>query len=299
MANELVPYEQRIGALTVQDVRAQVNLIQHVMREVMQGPSKEHPEGIHYGVIPGTPKPTLYKAGAEKLCLTFRLDPQYESVERYEGVHLKVKSKCTLHHILTGQRLGSGEGNCSTLESRYAYRTASRKCPHCHAEAIIKGKDFKNDGLPTGWLCFAKKGGCGAKFLDGDKAIEGQSIGRVPNEDIADQYNTVLKMADKRSLIAAVLNVTAASDIFTQDIEDMPQFSAAKDMGAAEVVQPFTDTTEDRELVLEQKCKEAGISPKFYLNRLGVESAKDIGADDWTGIMANLADRIAKKAKAA
>ena len=47
----------------------------------------------------------------------------------------------------------------------------------------------------------------------------------MPNEDLADQYNTVLKMANKRSLVAAVLNSTAASDIFTQDIEDMPQFA--------------------------------------------------------------------------
>ena len=35
MSNEVVPYEQRIGALTVQDVQSQVNLIQHVLREVM------------------------------------------------------------------------------------------------------------------------------------------------------------------------------------------------------------------------------------------------------------------------
>jgi hypothetical protein len=36
----------------------------------------------------------------------------------------------------------------------------------------------------------------------------------------ADFYNTALKMAEKRALIAVVLFVTAASDIFTQDIDD-------------------------------------------------------------------------------
>ena len=35
-----------------------------------------------------------------------------------------------------------------------------------------------------------------------------------------DQYNTVLKMAKKRSHVDAILTATAASDIFTQDIED-------------------------------------------------------------------------------
>lgn len=212
-ANEVVPFEQRLGALTVADVRAQVNLIQHIMKEVMK-------KDEHYGVIPGTAKPTLLKAGAEKLCLTFRLDPQYETTERYDGMHLTVVSKCTLWHIPSGQRYGSGMGSCSTKESKYAYRQAGVKCPNCGKEAIIKGKDFKGDGAPTGWVCFSKKGGCGTKFKDGDEAIEKQPRGRIPNEDLADQYNTALKMANKRSLVAASLNVTAASDIFTQDIED-------------------------------------------------------------------------------
>ena len=232
MTNEVVPYEQRIGALTAGDVRAQVNLIQHIMREVMKGPTKDNPEGVHYGIIPGTgKKPTLLKAGAEKLLLTFRMDPQYEITERQDGAHYTVVSKCILYHIETGKRLGSGMGSCSSRESKYAYRQANRKCPNCGAEAIIKGKDFKGDGRPTGWVCFSKKGGCGQKFKDGDKAIEAQATGRVPNEDLADQYNTVLKIANKRSLVAAVLNATAASDIFTQDIEDEP-----RDMGRAEVV---------------------------------------------------------------
>ena len=47
--------------LSVQEVKGQVQLIQHVMQAVMQ-------EGHHYGVIPGTDgKPSLLKPGAEKL----------------------------------------------------------------------------------------------------------------------------------------------------------------------------------------------------------------------------------------
>jgi len=210
--NEIVPYEERIGALSVGDVRSQVNLIQHVMREVMQ-------KDVHYGVIPGTgTKPTLYKAGAEKLCLTFRLDPQYEVEEKTDGDHMTVTVKCTLTHIPTGQRFGSGMGSCSTKESKYAYRKAGRKCPECGAEAIIKGRAEYGGG----WLCFAKKGGCGHKWPDGAQAIESQVEGREPNPDVPDAWNTVLKMGCKRALVAAVLNTTAASDCFTQDIEDLP-----------------------------------------------------------------------------
>lgn len=203
--------------LSASDVKAQVQLIQEVVAAVMI-------DGEHYGVIPGTtpkdgkPKKVLLKAGAEKLCLTFRLDPQYEITERYDGDHLTVNTKCTLYNIVSGQRLGSGLGSCSTKESKYAYRTGSRKCPACGKEAIIKGREEYGGG----WLCFEKKGGCKAKYKDGDQSIEGQQTGRVQNEDKADQYNTVLKMSNKRALVAAVLNVTAASDIFTQDLEDVP-----------------------------------------------------------------------------
>lgn len=43
---------------------------------------------------------------------------------------------------------------------------------------------------------------------------------RVENRDIADTYNTVLKMAKKRALVDATLTATGCSDMFTQDVED-------------------------------------------------------------------------------
>jgi hypothetical protein len=216
MSQEMQVLEAAVpDALTTGAIIAQVKLIQSVMRDIMI-------QDTHYGVIPGTgTKPTLLKAGAEKLLLTFRLDPQYESTEHFFGDHLLVRSKCTLYHQTSGRRMGSGEGSCSTKESKYAYRQGKRVCPNCGKEAIIKGKEQYGGG----WLCWKKKEGCGAQWPDGATAIEGQSVDRVANEDLADQYNTVLKMANKRSLIAAVLNVTAASDIFTQDVEDLPEFT--------------------------------------------------------------------------
>ena len=48
-------------------------------------------------------------------------------------------------------------------------------------------------------------------------------MGRIEHDNPADYYNTVLKMAKKRAHVDAVLTATAASDIFTQDIEDMPE----------------------------------------------------------------------------
>ena len=96
MSTELVQSQgtslARRDELGVEEVIAQVQKIQLVMEKVMT-------EGEHYGVIPGTNKPTLLKPGAEKLLLTFRFDPQYESHETYDGKHLTVKSRCTLYHI--------------------------------------------------------------------------------------------------------------------------------------------------------------------------------------------------------
>jgi hypothetical protein len=198
--------------LSVPDLMAQVRKIQEVMKQAMH-------ENEHYGVIPGTgKKPTLLKPGAEKLCLLFRLDPQFESVEVRDGEHLTVKSRCVLYHIPTSLRMGSGEGSCSTKETKYAFRNATLACPECGKDAIIKGKEEYGGG----WLCFKKKGGCGAKFPDDQ--FKTTDMEKVAVDNLADEYNTVLKMANKRALVAAVLVTTAASDIFTQDVEEMPQF---------------------------------------------------------------------------
>ena len=212
MSTQLVAYEGP-GELTVSDVVRQVGKIQDLMKQAMH-------EGEHFGVIPGTgSKPTLLKPGAEKLAFIFRLDPQYDVVTNIEQPDvISFTIRCTLYHMVSGSRVGSGLGSCSSRESKYAYRKGERVCPECGEATIIKGK--KEYG--GGWLCYQKKGGCGAKFVDGDTAITDQDTGRIPNPDIWDQHNTILKMASKRALVAAVLNATAASDIFTQDVEDLP-----------------------------------------------------------------------------
>lgn len=196
--------------VTIEQLVARVEKVHAVAKRVMK-------DAHHYGVIPGTKgKKTLLKPGAELLMLTFQLDPQFSTDERREGEHLECVVTCTLYHAPTGKRLGSNIGSCTTKESKYAWRSGGRKCPKCGASAIIKGKAEYGGG----WICFAKKDGCGAKFGDKDPTIVGQSLDRVPNPDLPDMYNTVRKMACKRALVAAVLSVTGASEIFTQDAED-------------------------------------------------------------------------------
>lgn len=205
-------------ALSIEQLKGNVKLIQDVMRGVMH-------ENEHFGIIPGCKKPSLWKPGAEKLSSTFRLAPYYSWDEKdLPRGHKEFVMKCTLKHIPTDKIHGEGLGSCSTMETKYRYRDEERKCPKCGAEAIIKGKEE----FGGGWVCFKKKNGCGAKFADGDQAIEGQKAGRVEYDNPADFYNTALKMAKKRAHIDATLTVTAASDIFTQDLEDMVDNGAIK-----------------------------------------------------------------------
>ena len=179
---------------------------------------------VDYGVIPGTEKRTLLKPGAEKLTTFFGLSTRFELLERIEDwtgerhggePFFYYLYRC---HLFRGDVLiAEGDASCNSREAKYRWREAQRACPACGVAAIIKGREEYGGG----WLCFKKKGGCGAKYPDGDQAIESQQTGRVFNPDLADQVNTIQKMAQKRSLVGAVLLAVNASEFFTQDVEDM------------------------------------------------------------------------------
>src|ERR1051325_787832 len=179
---------------------------------------------VDYGVIPGTDKRTLLKPGAEKLTTFFGLSTRFQLLERIEDWTGEQHGGEPFFYYLYRCRLfrgdvliAEGDASCNSRETKYRWREAQRLCPSCGVTAIIKGKE----DFGGGWLCRKKKGGCGAKYADGDQTIESQPTGRVFNSDIADQVNTIQKMAQKRSLVGSVLHAVNASEFFTQDIEDM------------------------------------------------------------------------------
>src|SRR3990167_7009919 len=222
MMNEITVVSE--APLSATQIKQQVNLIQEVMMEVMQGPSKENPTGTHYGVIPGCAKPSLYKAGAEKLSMTFRLRPIIDNdrdvnIERLDNGHRDIRVYCHVFNM-GGIELATGVGSCSTMESKFRYRGG---------EKIPTGQP-----VPKEYWNLKKE----AKFSEALEKIGGLGFGvakingqwevcemgeKMENPDIADSYNTVLKMAKKRAYIDGILSATAASDIFTQDVEDMPE----------------------------------------------------------------------------
>lgn len=177
-------------------------------------------EGDDYGTIPGTNKPTLFKPGAEKITKILGLAEHYtieQSVENWDRPLFRYLIKCQL--LYNGTVVAESYGECNSMEDKYRWRTSERVCPNCGKESIIKGKE----DFGGGWLCWAKKGGCGSKYTDGNKEIEGQVVGKVENPDIFSQVNTFLKMAQKRAFVGAALSAGRLSEVFTQDLEDMPQ----------------------------------------------------------------------------
>src|SRR5262252_4843796 len=181
--------------------------------------------GEDYGQIPGVEKPSLFQPGADKLAELYGLAPTFPDDRMIRTVDWNMtpplydyEVTCVLINKRNLQVAAEGKGSCSSYEARYRWRDSKRTCPKCSKAAIIKG----SEKFGGGWVCWARREGCGAKFKDGDQAIEGQVTGRVPNEDVPDIKNTILKMAQKRAKIAAVLAATRSSGVFTQDVEDMP-----------------------------------------------------------------------------
>lgn len=219
MTNELTVTNSDLSFMPVMDISIALerrNQIVKFVKAIMV-------ENTDFGVIPGTDKPTLLKPGAEKLATFFGLTKRFQIIERVEDWTGKDHAGEQFFYYLYRCGLYRGDlliaeadGSCSSFEGKYRYRKGERVCPTCGAAAIIKGRaDYGG-----GWLCYAKKGGCGAKFKDDDPTIKNQEVGRVLNPDIADQVNTIQKMSQKRALIAATLLAVNASEFFTQDMED-------------------------------------------------------------------------------
>lgn len=169
-----------------------VKAVQEVMRNIMK-------EGVHFGQVPGTDKPTLLKPGAESLCVAFRIADRYEIEDLSTADAVRYRVTSYGNHQITGITLGSGLGECSSSEERYKWRKAV--CAH-----EFEGTPEKMRRTKYG------KGRNNSVY----------TVEQVRTEP-ADLANTVLKMACKRAKIAMVLNVTGASDMFNQDLEDLDE----------------------------------------------------------------------------
>jgi hypothetical protein len=113
---------------------------------------------------------------------------------------VRVKAVATCN----GRELGSAFGEASSNEEKYRWRRAV-----CQEEYDETPEDQRR-------MAFKKFAG---------------KVNRVPQvrTHVADISNTILKMAVKRAEVALCLQVTGASDVFAQDIEDLPEGMTGND----------------------------------------------------------------------
>jgi len=243
--------EQVYKPLTAAEMQMQVNTIQHVMEQVMI-------KDVHYGKIPGCKEPSLYKPGAEKIMVTFRLsaDPEITDLSTNDQVRYQVKVRLISP---SGVFVGAGIGECSSSEEKYKWRKAI-----CKEEFEETPPERRREKWCKGW--------------DNKPNYKAQQIRTEP----ADLANTVLKMAKKRALVDAVLTATAASDCFTQDVEDLPDGYIGDDYDQRQPTRndapPAVTVSEDQAKQLRTAAEFAGKDEAYVCQKARVQRIEDIQA---------------------
>lgn len=230
--------------VSLSDLRENLSQLDEFKRSIMV-------EGVDFGTIPGTPKPTLLKPGAEKLSLAFGLAPNFEPanrIEDWERGFFHYEERCILISRRSGQTVATANGSANSREPRYRWRDAKPTCPDCGMD-LRRSKRREGDTDEPGWYCWAKTGGCGATWpKDTVKAV-----GRIENPEPYELCNTIMKMAQKRALVAAVLIATGGSGIWTQDVEDMPSVAGEQvidaDFRQTETSQPARPASKPQPMV--------------------------------------------------
>lgn len=208
--NKIVPilpvYEMESAEMALARQADFVNAIARRIDEVFE-------EGIHYGIIPGTTKFSLYKAGAEEVLglLGLRAFPTPIEIIRKmdkDDPFFYYEMRVDLVHIQSGQIVATGEGSCNSRESQYM-RNQNRTCPRCGKETIYKSNKNNN------WFCWGGangKGGCGAQFAINDESIIKQEVGSFSDPQLVwDSISNIQNKAIKRATAAATKNVAMLS----------------------------------------------------------------------------------------
>jgi hypothetical protein len=222
----LVRQQSEGGELTIEQMANSMSKLRELMQKVMV-------KDEDYGIIAGgnEKRPTLLQPGAEKLAMMFRFAPEYK-IERVDlpGGHREYYVTCRLVHIPTGHFAGEATASCSTMEVKYRYRgnaaeSTGRQVPGNYwdvrkhdpkaAQQLLGGPDFVTKKIDGAWMICKKTGE------------------RIENPDLAETYNTVCQISQKRSFLRAIRQATGASNLFTQDLDEKAVDDAGDDHGSA------------------------------------------------------------------
>jgi hypothetical protein len=171
------------------EIARQTEMQQIMVQYVRDHMVKDH----HYYSFNEGGKPALTKDGAHRICSLFKVIPGPVDIEiiREGGGHFTVVSRAVLLNQ-DGIEIASSRGSASTRESKYAYRWVWHdKMPADIDRASLKTK------------------GSGPKLQY-----------QVPNPDLADLENTIIKMSEKRATVGAVNKLPLVSELFAADPDD-------------------------------------------------------------------------------
>lgn len=191
--------------------------MREIMTDYVRGQMKDD---HHYYRFNDAGKPALTKDGGYLICGLFKAIPGPTTMEiiRHDDGHFTVVSYSVLFNV-NGAQIASGNGSCTTRESKYAYRwSPETNLPigfNKHDAVTREGWAFGNQ-LPEGFnknTARTREVGKGERKYTQYAVIEY----RVPNKDLADLENTVIKMSNKRAFVAAVQQLPLVSELFATD----------------------------------------------------------------------------------
>ncbi len=87
-------------------------------------------------------------------------------------------------------------------------------------------------------------------LLGRDNKIVGEGRGSSQLKDHQNNPNTTIKLAEKRAFVSAVIRTTGLSDIFTQDLEDMPTSNVSSEAENTPKEVPITERQKELLAVL-------------------------------------------------
>jgi hypothetical protein len=190
---------------------------------------------VDYDTIPGTPKPSLLKPGAERLLMCFGLGHRVHEVrvvEDWENGFFNYVYKVTIHksyptyEIVVAECIGSANSKESRYRDRWVFDSDARQMGLNLAE--LEKKQFKS-----------KAGKPYYKY-------------KVENPDPYTIVNTLQKMAIKRALVGATLQATGTSEFFTQDIEDFKSTKQTEQQRNQKQTQHFSQQQNKPQTLLNQ-----------------------------------------------
>lgn len=144
-------------------------------------------DGIDYGSIPKVDKPSLFKAGGEKIQMYLGLTPQYKLLHREFIANQRKEDKVWNERTNEYQTV-------ETIRNYYAWEWSCE---------LWYGNTKVAEGVGSG-------------NSEERKWVSQYQRGETPDS----LANTIMKISKKRAFMDSIIAVSGVSDMFTQDLED-------------------------------------------------------------------------------